>query len=141
MFDCPFCNPAVIENQKIYETETEYVLYNIRKTNRGRCEVVPKRHVKNIRELSEKETASILNTVKLVSQKLFEYLKPDGFNFGFNEGERAGQAIDHFHFHIFPRFKDDSMPEFHLFHGGPKTKKNLTPDELQKLTKEFRKLF
>ncbi len=141
MAGCPFCDPKVIKEQKIYETETEYVIYSIRKANRGRCVVFPKRHIKTIRELSEKETASLLNTVKLVSEKLFEYLKPDGFNFGFNEGERAGQTIEHFHFHILPRFKDDPVPEFHLFHSDPRTKKNLTPEELQKLAREFKKLF
>jgi ATP adenylyltransferase len=139
--DCVFCNKAVLERQKLYETNTECVLYNIRKSNRGRCVVVPKRHVSSIRELSDKEIASFFQTVKLVANRLSEDLKPVGFNFGLNEGKKAGQTIEHLHFHIIPRFKDDRLLEFHLFHDNPKIKQNWSEEKYRRLIKEFKKLF
>jgi len=138
---CVFCNKAILERQKLYETNTECVLYNIRKSNRGRCVVVPKRHVSSIRELSDKEIASFFQTVRLVASKLSEYLKPAGINYGLNEGEKAGQTIEHLHFHIIPRFKDDKLPEFHIFHGNPKIKQNWPEEKYLSLVKEFEKLF
>jgi histidine triad (HIT) family protein len=33
--------------------------------------------------------------------------KPDAYNFGNNDGKAAGRTIDHFHFHIIPRYTGD----------------------------------
>jgi histidine triad (HIT) family protein len=141
MENCPFCIPEVIKRQKLFETESEYVLYNLRKTNRGRCLVVPKRHVGNIRELSDSELASLIKTVSIVSGRLKDYLNPAGINYGFNEGEIAGQVVPHFHFHILPRFNDDKVLQYHLFHGDPKTKGDWDETELSNLVSEFKKIF
>lgn len=124
--DCLFCNKKNIVKQKIFETNTEYVLYNIRKSNKGRCLVIPKRHLSSIRELNNKELENLLKTVKYVSEKLSKYLNPNGINYGFNEGSAAGQEIYHLHFHILPRFKKDNNlhPNYHIFHSSLKQKKN-----------------
>lgn len=139
--NCPFCNPRIIEKQKIFETDSEYVFYNIRKGNKGRCLVVPKRHVENIRNLSKKEIDGLFKTVQNVSKIISDYLKPDGINYGFNEGKRAGQMVSHFHVHILPRFGADLMPEYHLFHEDPRNDIDLSSEELDKLVSEFKKIF
>jgi len=140
--DCPFCNKNNIEKHKINETKSEYVLYNIRKSNKGRCLVVPKRHVSNIRELTDKEAESLIVTAKYVSRVLNNYLKPEGFNYGFNEGTIAGQEVEHLHFHILPRFKGDKKlhPRFHVFHSSL-PKKNWSEKEYKALVKEFSRIF
>lgn len=33
--------------------------------------------------------------------------KPDGYNFGNNDGEAAGRTIHHLHVHVIPRYKGD----------------------------------
>ena len=139
--DCPFCNKNILDKHKIYETDTEYVLCNIRPANKGQCIVIPKNHVSNIRELSKEEAGNLLKTVKFISSRLKEHLNPDGFNYGFNEGEHSGQTIEHLHFHIMPRFVNDNLPEFHLFHRNPLAKKNLSEEKLKPLIEELRKLF
>lgn len=140
MKNCPFCN--INHCHKVYETKIEYVIYSIRPgKNKGRCCVIPKRHVSNVRQLTDEELISLFKTIKYISIKLNKYLKPEGFNYGWNEGEIAGQTIDHLHFHIIPRFLHDDLPEFHLFHRDPKMKKNLSDLELEPLIKEFRYLF
>jgi diadenosine tetraphosphate (Ap4A) HIT family hydrolase len=142
---CLFCDrskDSVFIKHKIYETETEFVVYNIRPgKNKGRCLIIPKRHVKTIRELNETEIASLFQTVRHVSQKLNQHLRPAGFNYGLNEGKTAGQTIEHLHFHIIPRYRNDDFPEYHLFHRHPRNKKNLTDKELEPVIREFRKLF
>jgi diadenosine tetraphosphate (Ap4A) HIT family hydrolase len=140
---CPFCDKKNINKQAIFKNKSVFVLYNICPANKGQCLVVPKRHVENIGQLSEKELVDLAKTVKLVSVKLKKYLKPDGLNYGFNEGEHSGQRVSHFHFHIMPRFKGDKnkLPEYHLFHRNPKKKKRLGENELGAYVEEFKKLF
>lgn len=33
--------------------------------------------------------------------------KPDGYNHGFNDGNAAGRTVNHFHWHVIPRFEND----------------------------------
>lgn len=141
MNDCPFCNAELMSKSIIYETSTEYVKYNIRKTNKGRCLVIPKRHVATLEKLSKEEVASLFQTVQLISNVLRDYLKPIGLNYGFNEGKYAGQTIKHLHFHILPRFENDGLLEYHLFHGKPNSRTEYDKVELETLVDEFKKLF
>ena len=137
--DCPFCDESVLSAQKLFESETAYVLYSIAASTRGCCLVVPKRHVVNIRQLSEIELADFFKTVKLASEVLQKSLKPAGFNYGMNEGRKAGQTVKHLHFHLMPRYEQDKLPEFHLFHR--ERKEYLTEEELRRQVEEFRKIF
>ncbi len=34
-------------------------------------------------------------------------IKPDAYNYGINDGKAAGRTIDHFHWHIIPRYNGD----------------------------------
>lgn len=140
---CPFCDKENVNKQIIFKNRSVFVLYNICPANKGQCLIVPKRHVENIWQLSEKELIDLAKTVKFVSRKLKKYLKPDGFNYGFNEGEYSGQMVKHFHFHIMPRFAGDKkkLPEYHLFHRNPKKKRKLEENEFKACVDEFKILF
>lgn len=140
---CPFCNPKIIEAHSLYENENVRVIHNIRPANKGQCIVVPKRHVTNIRELTKDELIDLITTVQMVSKKYEEYFNPIGFNYGFNEGQYAGQMVEHFHFHVMPRMDGDKnrLPEYHLFHRDPKTKQDLSFDELKPYVDELKELF
>jgi diadenosine tetraphosphate (Ap4A) HIT family hydrolase len=138
---CPFCDEDNVSRHKIYETATEYVVYSIRPANKGQCLVVPKRHVVSVSGLGEEEAGSLFRTVRHVSRILKDYLEPDGFNYGLNEGKIAGQTIDHLHFHIMPRFAGDVLPGFHIFHRDPARKQDLSPAEMDTSVSEFRKVF
>jgi diadenosine tetraphosphate (Ap4A) HIT family hydrolase len=139
MISCPFC--ILNHKHKIYESDKSFVIYNIRPgKNKGRCVVIPKRHVTNIRELSEEEIFDLIKIVQKVSVKLSNYLHPLGFNYGWNEGIIAGQTIDHIHFHIMPRYDNDGLSKHHLFHRNPKDSIDLSDEELQPLVEEFKSL-
>lgn len=34
-------------------------------------------------------------------------IKPDAYNHGVNDGREAGRTIDHLHWHVIPRYKND----------------------------------
>jgi diadenosine tetraphosphate (Ap4A) HIT family hydrolase len=97
--------------------------------------------VSNINELTEKEADNLIKTVRFVSAKLKKYLRPNGVNYGFNEGLIAGQNFSHFHFHILPRFTDDKVFQYHLFHNDPKFRSDWNSNELSDLVTEFKKIF
>jgi len=103
---CPFCNPNS-NVDLILESAQAYSILDKFPVNPGHALIIPKRHVSDYFELSFKEQSScifMLNKVKQLIQKRFQ---PDGFNIGLNNGEIAGQTVNHVHIHLIPRFKGD----------------------------------
>ena len=133
---CPFCSRENIERQKIFENVSELVLYNLYPAGKGHCLVTPKRHVSGIRELGDGEISSLFSTVRLVAEKLKRHLNPDGFNYGINEGDAAGQTVEHCHVHILPRFKGDFVKSG-VFHSNELKEE----EQMKRDVREFRKLF
>ena len=60
--------------------------------------------------LTKKEKLALLNWIDWAVDYLNRTLhpKPDGFNFGVNDGPAAGQTRSQFHLHIIPRYFGDS---------------------------------
>jgi ATP adenylyltransferase len=141
METCPLCDPKIIYRDHIFESKYSYVIYNHKAMkNYGRCIVIPKRHVAKLNDMTALEAIDLFKTVYYVSQKLHKYLDAKFYNYGFNEGEQAGQTIPHFHFHILPRYENDGYPEFHLFHRPENKKCAFKEAEIIKYVTEFRKI-
>ena len=51
--------------------------------------------------------AMLWSLVAEVRDILIKRFNPDGFNIGLNDGDAAGQTIDHAHIHIIPRRRGD----------------------------------
>ena len=74
----------------------------------GHLLVAPIRHIPCITELSQQESAAVMEMIKKATALLNKHLAPDGFNIGCNIGMIAGAGIaDHLHFHIVPRWNGD----------------------------------
>jgi len=60
-------------------------------------------------QLSSFEKLALLKLIDWTVDYLENSLvpKPDGFNFGLNDGPAAGQTKKQFHFHIIPRYHGD----------------------------------
>lgn len=138
---CPFCDSRIIKQQSFHKTQYSIVLYNIHESTKGRCLIVPKRHVSTIKELKQVELNDLIQTVKFVSATFDTFFQPIGMNYGFNEGAKAGQTIDHFHFHLIPRFVDDPLPKYHLFHHDPKNRSIVSPQKLKKIVMQLQTYF
>jgi len=103
---CLFCN--VKKTDFIDENELAYVSFDTYPVSEQHCLIVPKRHIKNYFELSEKEIIAcnqLIKNIKKQIEKNDETVK--GFNVGTNSGEVAGQTIMHCHIHLIPRRKGD----------------------------------
>lgn len=102
--------------------ENEYVLafLDITPISRGHTVVIPKVHAENISVLPDEYIAPYFTAVKRVTNQIRNTLSPDGFTLGMNYGKKAGQMIDHIHFHIIPRWEGDGGTSIHgVVHAPP----------------------
>jgi ATP adenylyltransferase len=137
MTECIFCEPNELrESATVKEGDCFKLVLDPNPVSFGHVLIVPKRHVEKIDELKPEEVEALVGRISeakefsrdldKVKDKYFEILKagderseelikavigtdrePEGFNIGVNEGEAAGQTIDHLHVHVIPRFEGD----------------------------------
>ena len=103
---CIFCNEK--KNNIVDENDHAYASYDPYPVSEKHCLIVPKRHVKNYFDLSEKEILACDQLIKSMKIKIEEKDKSvKGFNIGTNSGKAAGQSIMHCHVHLIPRREGD----------------------------------
>ena len=103
---CIFCNEK--KNNIVDENEHAYASYDPYPVSKKHCLIVPKRHVKDYFDLSEKEILACNQLIKSMKIKIEEKDKSvKGFNIGTNSGKAAGQSIMHCHIHLIPRREGD----------------------------------
>jgi len=109
--DCIFCKIAKdeIPSYKVYEDNKTLAFLDIAPVNNGHILVIPKKHYKNIEDISEEELYTIIKTVKKIGKALKKSLDIPGYNVNINNDSIAGQIIPHIHFHIIPRYKNDGL--------------------------------
>ena len=108
---CIFCKIAAgdIPSATIYEDEDFRVILDIEPASKGHALILPKEHYANLYELSDELATKVLLVAKKVVAAMTEVLGCDGYNVLQNNGEAAGQTVFHFHMHLIPRYKDDSV--------------------------------
>ena len=103
---CLFCN--IDESGSAHENELAYASYDSYPVSEHHCLIIPKRHIKDFFELTNKELIACNDLIKKVKD---EILNKDrtvrGFNIGTNAGKISGQSILHCHFHLIPRREGD----------------------------------
>lgn len=108
MKKCPFCNKNNLKKHEIlFEDDNHLVFFSNQPVTLGHTLVIPKRHVKSLLALADKEVDKLFELVKKVARTIHKTLKPGGLDIGTNYGRIAGQSIDHLHVHVIPRYKGD----------------------------------
>jgi len=106
---CIFCAKGKKASSFIHKTAHAISILNIFPYNTGHIMVAPKRHVKDLSKLNDKELLDLIKHLNTMQDMLQKELKPDGFNIGINLGRNAGAGIeDHVHIHIVPRWRGDT---------------------------------
>ncbi|HLC55815.1 MAG TPA: HIT family protein [Candidatus Nanoarchaeia archaeon] len=111
MTDCLFCKiiKKEIKSDVIYEDKEFIAFLDINPVNKGHTLIVPKEHFDTFLDLDEKHLDRLMHFVQKMSKAIVKATKSDGFNLLLNNKKAAGQVIDHVHFHIIPRMKDDGL--------------------------------
>lgn len=134
--ECIFCKIAKgkIPSNQIYQDENTIAFLDISPATPkgGHTLIIPKKHYETILDIPSKELEYLIKTIKKVSKVLLK-LYP-GLNIIQNNGKLAGQAVNHIHFHLIPRYKNDNIKidywETHKYKEG----------EAEKLTKKIKTL-
>lgn len=107
--DCIFCKIVAgdIPASKVYEDEYFLAFLDISQVTPGHTLVIPKKHARNLLEMTPDETAALFNVVSRVTKKVESATQPQGMNIISNMEEIAGQSVFHTHVHILPRYSQD----------------------------------
>ncbi|MEC2158809.1 HIT family protein [Virgibacillus halodenitrificans] len=115
MDNCVFCKPDLEPGQNIVFSNEHCLFLQLEssqikgKNLEGAGIIVPKRHRVTAFDLTEEEWIATYRLLQEVKQYIDKKHHPDGYNLGWNCGEVGGQHIFHAHFHVLPRYKDESL--------------------------------
>lgn len=87
---------------KLYEDEHTLAFMDIMPQADGHALVVPKAPAETLFELSEKDAAGCMRTVKKVASAVKKAMNSDGILVMQVNGAAAGQTVAHVHFHVIP---------------------------------------
>lgn len=109
---CVFCRILKEHNDKknlIFVRQAKsYAVLNLFPYNNGHILILPNRHVADLGELTDEESADLWRLVNYAKTLLDKTIKPGGYNVGINLGRVAGAGFPgHLHVHVVPRWKGD----------------------------------
>lgn len=114
MENCIFCQ--IIDNKipssKIYEDESVLAFLDISQTTKGHTLVIPKKHVRNMLDMSDKTASELFLRIPKIARGLQKATQANGMNIINNNEEIAGQTVFHAHVHLVPRY--NSSDEFKI---------------------------
>ncbi|MDR0933987.1 MAG: HIT family protein [Burkholderiaceae bacterium] len=103
---CVLCHPSP-EETIILQREKWRVILAGDAAFPGFCRVIWKNHVTEMTDLTPPERAELLNAVFSVEQAIRDVMRPDKVNLA-----SLGNMAPHLHWHVIPRFADDThFPE------------------------------
>ncbi len=109
--NCIFCKivNGEIPSDFLYEDNKFIAIFDKFPGAFGHVLVLPKAHMENLFELTDEVMEEILKVVKKVGLALKDTLNLEALNIIQNNGELAGQTVNHFHIHLIPRIENDTI--------------------------------
>ena len=109
--DCIFCKIAKgeIHSATVYEDSHFTVILDVNPATKGHCLIITKEHFDNIYDLDGETAGKLFALATCIARAMRDALKCDGLNLVQNNGEIAGQTVNHFHLHLIPRYEGDGL--------------------------------
>lgn len=109
---CIFCQIADgrIPSIRIYEDGDFIAFMDIAPQTEGHFLVVPRQHYAVLTDMPDQLLTKALPLAKRLAAAAMDGLKVEGFNLLQNNGEVAGQVVDHWHMHVIPRRGKGEIP-------------------------------
>jgi len=109
--DCIFCK--IIEGElpstKVYEDKRFLAFLDINPINKGHILIIPKEHFDNLINTPVDLLKDMIALARTIAPAIISACGAEGFNLVINNGQAAGQLINHVHFHIIPRLLNDNL--------------------------------
>ena len=97
----------------VYEDEDVIAFLDISPVNPGGTLVVPKKWSRNILDIDAVSWSKVTEVVRTLAPCVMRAMGADGVNIIMNNEPDGNQMIFHSHVHIVPRFKNDTVPDWH----------------------------
>lgn len=109
--ECIFCkiSSGEIKSEKILETDNFFVIKEIKPLSEGHSLIISKRHYENVLHFPTILGNELIALTKELYIKLAKETNSEGFNIVQNNFSASGQSINHIHFHVIPRKKNDGV--------------------------------
>ncbi|MDQ6818694.1 MAG: HIT family protein [Actinomycetota bacterium] len=109
--DCIFCKIIAgdLPAQIVDEDERTVSFMDISPATRGHALVVPRRHVRDLLEIEQRDLAATIAAAQRLARTLHDHLGADGVNLLNSCGAAAWQTVFHFHVHVIPRYAGDPL--------------------------------
>ena len=109
--DCLFCRMCrhELDHVAVLEDKDVLAIMDLYPATPGHVLVLPRRHIETLYEIPADLGARLMTTAIMVAKVIKEKLSPDGLNLVQSNDMAAGQTVPHFHLHIVPRYKGDTV--------------------------------
>lgn len=108
---CVFCeivrgaHPASI----VCEDELTMAFIDLRQFHPGHTLVIPRRHLRDVRELDAATGAALMASVARIARAMTAAFPNQGLSLWHSVGEAADQEVPHLHVHVHPRLLGDRL--------------------------------
>jgi histidine triad (HIT) family protein len=109
--DCIFCKivSGDIPSVKVFENDRVLAFLDIGPISDGHMLVIPKQHCGRLDQASPEMMSDVARQLPILAAAVQKAMQAEGYNVLCNNGEAAGQVVEHMHFHIIPRSANDGV--------------------------------
>lgn len=109
--DCIFCKiiAGQIPSLSVLETKSALAFMDIGPLAEAHLLVIPKRHYARLDQMPDQEVRDLTALLPRLARVVVKVTEAEGYNILQNNGQVAGQAVGHVHFHIIPRKQGDAL--------------------------------
>ena len=108
---CIFCEIASETRSAsvVFADELTMAFVDLRQFHDGHTLVIPRQHIKDVRDLDDATGAAFMATVTRVTRAVDAAFPNEGLSIWHSIGPAAFQEVHHLHFHIHPRTTGDEL--------------------------------
>lgn len=108
---CVFCAIAAGDApaRVVAESDGAIAFLDIAPAGEGHTLVIPRSHADDIWSLSAADADDVWRLTVRAAERLRDVLRPDGLTLFQANGEAGWQEVFHFHMHLVPRWRGDSL--------------------------------
>ncbi|MCP4905972.1 MAG: HIT family protein [bacterium] len=109
--DCIFCKIAKGQApaHRVCEDERTLGFMDIFPVAEGHTLVIPKAHCTNLLDADARDLEALIARSQAVAHAIREVIDPDGIGVFQLNGAAAGQTVFHYHMHLIPRTRGDTL--------------------------------